>query len=109
MIHTGEDAGFEVEAEDPLEPVCAGDLDLKGRQEKSDDEVEEVDRGNFEQASHLKLRSAGLDAIGLTLTLQGKRKLLGRKPEGRAKPLLAITCTGCGQSSQDPDEIIKED
>ena len=54
--------------------------------------------------------AAPLDSsIGLSLTTAGIRQLLGRKHGGRPKPLINITCMGCGRGSQEADEFVETD
>lgn len=63
-----------------------------------------------QQAAMTAALTAQLDSsIGLSLTTTGIRKLLGRKPAGRPKPLINIVCKGCGRGSHDADEFVESD
>lgn len=48
-------------------------------------------------------------SINLRLTDHGVRQILGRKPQPRPKPLLPVTCKGCGRSTHDIDEFLESD
>lgn len=48
-------------------------------------------------------------SINLQLTSLGIRQVVGRKATPRPKPLLKLICKGCGLSTHDADEFIKDD
>lgn len=71
------------------------------------DEAESQEAEVFERP---RARAMQIDhSINLTLTESGIRRLLGRKPDGRPKPLLCITCVACGLTTHSEDVFLAAD
>lgn len=88
------------EMDDPMDAVPESEVG-------GDDEREGFEDAQQSMGSNVAMGGILDPSIGLQMTPEGMRTLLGRK--ARHKPLLRLVCKGCLKSTQDADDFIQSD